>query len=397
MAERKLLTALKGLGFVEEGTFGTDPTGQAAMRAFDISFEPGPTFHDVAYQKSEALRGPDARIAGGKGGKLKFSVYLRAHPGSQASCLSLMEHMGATLAAGATVANLVVVGGASTVNGVTANYSSYYLGQGFMHVPNTGNPSLRFINKKIVAADATLTVNAPWTQLPVATDDNYAVDTIMPTIGDPAKYFSFNVWEGNGTAGSNCIKWIISGCTGKWSIPAVAANGLPVINFEFDCDNYSYSEAGTTVAADALTAARPILGDKVYIDGVAVDVKSIAFDPGLVYSPVAATSGANGRSAFTFTDSNPVLEITPLHDTGFLSKWEGVTKCDVQFEGTYSATSAWGIWMPGAYVDECPPEDDGGIMRRKVKFVGRDPGKSTDTTPTVVTLNLPKWALAITH
>ena len=394
MTARKVLFNLRGLGFAEETVFGTDPTGQVAIRSFDSSFEPKPNMIDVPFTKTEPLRGPDARIKGGLGGTLKFKSYLRAYPGYECPCLSLMKRMGATLYSCAAGSGKVTAGTSVTIRALEGDLASITaIGQAVLHVPVSGTTSLRFVTRiqlnTPTGNDTTITVNAAFATTPGVGDSFAAVDTIMPTAGDPAKYFSFNFWQGS-NAGSDCIKWIVSGCSGKWALDSVTAGGIPVISFEMECDNYSFSEAGTTTAADAVAPGRPILGDKFMVDGAATDIKSLSFDPQMEMVVLDAVSGSNGRSGFTFVGCSPKMEVDPLHDTGWQTKLEVPTMFDAQFESIFSATSAWGIWIPGAYVDACPEEDSNGIMRRKLTIVGRDPGKNTDSAV------YPLWALAVT-
>lgn len=389
MAAVKVLSDVRGLDFAEESTFSTDPGSHTAIRAFDIEFEPARRFHDVMHAKSEAFRGPDARVPGGKGGSLRFKMYLRSKSGTESAALSLMKRCGATLASCAAKASKVTGGTGSTITLLDADASDISVGMAVYHIPASGTNSVRFVKRKQSSGGTTtLTLNAATTTTPTNGDSLAAIDTITPTAGDPAKTFSFCVYVGD--SAGDTIKWTLTGCTGRWSLDTIEAGALPVVSFEFQVDSYSYSTGSLTQSADTMDAARPVLGDKLYYGGSAVDIRSLSFDPRLEFGAIDATSGSNGRQGWTFFGTSPAATITPLYDSAHLDDLEACTMRDAMFESTYSSTSAWAWWISGAYIDEAKAQNSNGLVRNEISLVGRDPGKNADGTA------YPIWALAVT-
>lgn len=390
MTAKKVLYGVQGLDYAEESAFSVDPGSHTAVRAFDIEVSPERAFYDVLHAKSEAFRGPDARVAGGKGGTLKFKAYLRNKNGAEAAVLSLMKRMGATLSSCAAKSQKITGGSANTVTMLDADAADLSVGMALYHTPTTGAGSVRFIKRvQSSGGTTTITVNANWAQTPVNLDSLAAIDTITPTAGDPAKTFSFSAYQGSGAG--DTIKWTFTGCTGKWSLDTVEAGGLPVVSFEFSADAYVAGTGGLTQGADAMDPARPILGDSFLLGGSAVDVRSLSFDPRQEYAAIQAVSGSNGRSGWIHHGTSPRVVITPLHDADHFTGRDSVTQYDAQFESIYSVNSAWSFWIAGGYLDEVTAQESNGLVRNEIAIVGRDPGKNADGVA------YPIWAFAITR
>jgi hypothetical protein len=126
------------------------------------------------------------------------------------------------------------------------------------------------------------------------------------------------------------------------------------------------------------------------IDGTATETASVAFNPGLQMSAIKATSGDNGRSGFFYSGAEPEMEIMPLHDTAWLTKWEAGTNYDFEFESYNSTTDAWAIWCPSVQVTSYEQQDDEGLLRASMGLKVLDPGDNTDSDL------IPRFAIAIT-
>jgi len=393
MTARRIISNIVGLTYEEEGTFGTDPASSpVALRCYNAKFVPGLEMLPAEYQKPEDMRGQDASIPGAEGGTLTFDVPIRGGEGSESPVMALMQHLGATIDTITGAATAIDSGTATTfvVTDAEAATAGFAVGQGVIHLSIAGTDSIRFIERLVAAAgDTTVTVNSAFTSTPTSGDGFDGSDTIVPTSGNPGKTFSFALYQGQGA--TDRLKWVISGCSGTWKLNTVEAGKVPVISFEFQADNWTDSEASTTLAADGLNAAGPILGDCFYVDGTGVDTRSIAFDPGLEMTVEAATCGANGRSNWIYTNSVAKLEISPLHDVDWITKLEGATTFDGNFTSYVTAERCWALWMPAAQLLTYALEDADGVQRASMDIQGMDPGKNADDA------NLPVWALMVAN
>lgn len=388
MTVKKILYDVRGLDYAEESTFSVDPGSHTALRAFDIELSADKKFYDVLYAKSESYRGPDARVPGACNATLKFKMYLRTKSGTQSDALALMKRLGATLSTCAAKSSKVTGGTANTITMLDADASGITVGMALHHVPASGTNSVRFVKRvQSSGGTTTITVNADWAKAPVNLDSLAAIETIVPTPGDPAKTFSFCVYHGS-SDGDN-IKYTLTGCTGKWALETIDAGALPVVSFEFSVDSYTLGTGYLAQSADSFDPPRPVLGDKFLLAGSAVDVRSVSFDPRLDYSAIDAVSGTNGRQGWTHHGTSPLFVVTPLHDSDHMTARDACTMMDAQMESIYSSTSAWSIWVPGGYIDDVKPQESGGLLRNEIQIVGRDPGKNADST------SYPIWAVAV--
>lgn len=391
MTARRVLSNLAGLTFEEESSFGADPASSpTAIRASNISFQPSIEMLPAGYQKPEDMRGPDPYIVSFEGGTLSFDVPLRGGEGSEAPVISLTKRMGASLSSITAGVGLIDSGTSTTfvVTDAEASAAGFAVGQVVLHKPASGTYSFRGIERiESGGGSTTVTVNGAFVTTPQSGDSWGNTDTVTPQSGNPDKTFSFTLYQGQGT--TNRHKWVLSGCSGTWSLTTTEAGAFPVLSFEFQVDNWASSEDNTTLADDTLSAALPLIGDTFYIDSVAVDTRSIGFNPGLEMTPEQATSGSNGRANWIFTNSVPKLEIAPLHDIDYISDWAGATTFDALFNANRTSTRGWAVWVPKAQIVAHNNEDSDGVLRAAMDIEGVDPGKNADST------NLPLWAFCV--
>ena len=392
MTARKIPSDLAGIRHVEESTFGTDPGSGylTLLTAQNIKFTPAVSMHPVGYQKSSDMRGPDADVVGGKGGTLSFDMPLCTEGGSEAPVMTMMKRCGMSITSVAAGTGDITGG---DINGDTftvavANIGNLAVGVAVMHVPQSGLPSLRFIDAKSGTATITFTVNASLQVKANAGDSWAAVDTIKASSGTPGAYNTFLVYQGQGSTDRLC--WTLSGCAGTFKINTTDANALPMVSFEFQVDTWADSEANLARAAYAGNAPVPLLGDQLLINGTATDTRSVGLDPAMAMSPIPATSGTNGRSGFFYSGSEPNVEIAPLHDTAWLTKLEAGTTFDLMFSSVTSSTNAWGFWCPKTQVSSYETADSDGLLRGGMKFRVLDPG--ADAAGTLI----PRFAIAVT-
>ena len=392
MTARLIPSDLAGIQYGEQADFATATTTLTLMRgARNIKFTPGLSMHEPGYQKTSDMRGPDASVVGGKGGTLAFEVPLSSGvAASEAPVMALMKNCGMTQISVAAAVDKIDGGTTTTFTIPSGDLGNVAVGCGLMIVQAAGDPSLRFVTRVADATTTTVTFNCdtePATAI-AANDDLTAVDTLIPKSGEPAAYLTFRVYQGQGA--TDRLLWTLSGCAGKFSIPAVEADALPVVQFEFLVDTWADSEASIAQTDVTGVVPQPVLGDKFFVDGTATLTRSIGFDPGMALSPIMATSGTNGRSGWFYSASEPVLEILPLSDTAWTTKMETPTTFEAMFASYKSTTDAWGIFVPRVQVVSDDKADSDGLLRETMTLKAVDPGATADDDLT------PRFAICIT-
>lgn len=396
MTVRQIPVDLQGLSFAEQTSWSdTSAAGSwTAVGAFDIKFEPTLEVHNIAVQQAEADRGQWQSVPDGMGGKLTFKTLLRGGSGYESLLSKLAKGFGTTRVARAGGA-YVTGGTTSTLVGLDANLAAYTVGDAIMTKRGTNWPEIRFITQVAIAAgDATLTVEPNWTTAPVSGDSIYAIDTLKPGTGLATTYLTFKVFAGTGA--TNVHQFLLTGCVGTWKIATTAAKALPMIEWEFYVDTWTSSETAATASSDGYGSAHPLLGDAMYIDDTATLTANFGFDPGLSVHEYTATSGDEGRAGWLAGEKSPKVEITPYHDTAWLTKWDTYASATFHFmfESVKDTNEAWAVYIPVAQVTNITHEDAGNKhFSTKPVIEPRYPGTGTDDS---VATNKPLYAIGIT-
>lgn len=392
MTERFIQSSLAGLQYVEEATRGTDPAaGYSRTRlAFDCTFKPGQINHQVMAQKSSDHRGRDADIPGAESGVLSFKIPLQTIAGSESTIIALLKRMGAQVNACAKKDGDVTGGGADTIQVADADAAGLEVGALVHHNPLSGDSSIRGIIRVVSAfGTTTATVNQNFATAPGAGDTIEAFDTITPKGGEPDKYFTFHLYQGEGS--TDRARWALCGCAGTWKLENVGPTGIAVISFEFQVDNWTLTEANLAQTDAAGNSPRSVRGANLLLDGSTLRSKSLAFNPGQALREVVDLNSEHGRQAHLYQEPAPMLDLEPLHDTAWATKWQAGTTHDVLLEDLVSDTDAWALWLPAVQVASLEQVDDGGLMRMKPPLEARDPGVNADDEL------LPIYAFGMTH
>lgn len=394
MTVRKIPMHLRGLEYVEQVSWAAgDPgAGYTSVRAWDVKFTPTIEMVPMPTQKPESCRGPDAAIPAGEGGTLTFKTYLRGGAGSTSEFMNLAVGTG-TVTKRAAALTKVKSATASTLVALTADIGTYTVGDAIMVGSGTTDTQIRFISRVQddvpIAGDTTLNVEPNWSDTPGASDNVYAMDTMVPADGEPSAYLTFLAYSGQGATDRH--EWKLEGCAGTWKLAGTDANACPVVEWSFQVDEWTSSEDSTTLDADSFEPAHPLLNDPFYVNDTATKVSSIGFDPAHDLQPYTATSGANGRAGWLYTgDTDPQLEIMPYWDTDWVTMWGAATEFQATLESIKDTDEAWGMHCPAVQVMSLE-EDDAGNKHTgtKMSFQLVDPGKNTDDT------NLPRWAIGV--
>jgi hypothetical protein len=398
MAEVKIPIDLKGLAVVEQVSWAAgDPgVGYANVRAEEIKFEPTIEMHQPAFQKPEANRGPDAAIPGGKGGTLTYKIPLRGGKGAISEFVTVAQYFGASLNVGPAGVNKVKAGSAAgTLVALTVDIGAYVVGDAVMVGGTTTDTQIRFVSRvqddTPIVGDTTLTIEPNWAagEIPVVTDTLYSIDTLVPAVGEPSKYFTFQAYSGFDATDRHL--YTMTGCVVTWKITTTGPNAIPMVEFTVMVDSWASTEANTTLGADGFNPAHPLLGDAFYIDNSAVKIASIEFDPGIRAAPFSATSGAEGRAGWLAHGEDPVLGFVPYWDSAWVTRWETPTMFEVMFESIKDTDEAWALWCPNVQVLSVGQEDAGNShLGAQMTLQVNDPGLNADT------VNLPRFAIAVT-
>jgi hypothetical protein len=387
------------LQYKEQVTWAAgDPGGTyTAVKAFDINFKPALSVHVPAYQKPQGCRGPDDGIVGGEGGVLSFKTYMRGGNGSESLFSVLASNCGLDRDAFADDASVVVSGTVDNVVAPDADAGIYGIGDGIMVGSGSTDVQIRFVSGETAGPpNTTLVIEPSWTAILTASDNFYALDTFKPhedNLGEPTKYMAFKVVEGGGT--TNKHQYILTGCAcSSLKIVVAGPNTLPVVEWEYQVDDWAPSETALTDTADAFAAASPTLGDAFYVDNTATYIRSFTFDLGLKLQEYTATSGTHGRQGWIYTGGEPKFEGEFYWDEAWHDKWIAGTTYQFLFESIKSGTTdeGWAIYIPSVQVLDSGPEAVGDLKGNKPEFLITDPGYNGDATPVLI----PLWGIAVT-
>lgn len=401
MTARHIISSYAGLSYGIQPSFTGTTTTYTAVRAEGITFTPAINMIPVNYQKPEDVRGPDADIVGAYGGTLTFTIPVRAGAGSGSPFAILAGYTGCTKYS-LTQATGHITGGTSTTFTITtANAAAHGLttamiGVAIFHSPASGTAtttkSIRFVTQITQATSVmTVTVNKAFAGTNGAGCSFLGMDTLIPKTGEPTSYLSWCNYLGQGS--TDRLLWTINGTAGTWKIGSTDAGAIPMAAFEYSADNWTDAEtsASTAVkAADTFSAAKPVLGDALYLEGTQTDVKSIEFDPGMKLVPLASTYGTHGRTGWFYTETVPVVNFTPYHDVDLITAWEAATQKEVLFESINSSTG-WALFLPETQLTAYSLTDDEGLLRAGLTLKAIDPGK------TATSKNKPLWAIAVSR
>lgn len=386
---------IKGLTYIEETTFGTDPGGSPARYwagAIKAAIEPAMIPDPI--QQSSGLAGDRPRIRGAEGGKLTFEAPLYTYGGNESPFIALAKRCGCSHIAVAASVEKITGGTATTIVCLTADKGNLAVGVGLMHLSALGTSSLRFITREQVDTPApgstTFTVNEAFATTPVVDDSWGATDTLIPATGVQAKSFTFHVYEGGVTA--NSIRKTMSGCVGKWKLNSMAAGALMNVAWEWMVDNFA-PPAAATLAMAARLGSTPLcaLGATVHVADAAIAIKSLDFDPGLALQWDPSHGGAQGRAGAFYGKPNPVIAFSPLMDVDWWTRLTAGTALEFFYTKHVTATDAMGIYVPAFEVEGMGEEDDGALVRAAPKLHVIDGGLNADST------QLPMWSVCVTH
>jgi hypothetical protein len=385
-----IVKRFRGLQYVEESSFGVG-TPSVNLRCFNIEFTPDITMITPEYQKSLACVGPDSAIVAGKGGELKFSMYLRGGNGAESEFSILASNTGLTRQVGAAGSGGIASAGAGTLVADSAGaIATYVTGQGIV-AETAVTPEMRWVSKKDTA---TLTIEPNWVSAPNnAAYSFYATDTFVPCnatvpLGEPTKYLAFYLISENDEF------YTIHGCAGTWKITTTTANALPVVEWTYMVDSWTRTgSSAATSFADTFSAAHPLLGDSFFIDNTATVIRSISFDPGITVVPLEATSGTNGRSGWLYQGGGtPKLEVEMLFSATLFDYWAAGTTFQAAFTSIKSSTNGWGLYCPKVQILKGTQGEINGLVSLKPELLICDPGLSADSSP----LQIPMWSLSVT-
>ena len=396
MAVRKIPIDIKGLEFVEQVSWAAgDPgAGHISLRAWDIKFEPTKNMITPGYMKPEANRGPDAAIGAGRGGTLTFKTYLRGGAGAESDFMALAQHCGMAMNNVPDDLGEVIAGSAAGTLLVDTQPSAYAVGDGVCCYDAVNTVcQIRFISRvqdNVPVGDATFDIQPDWADVPAATDDLYATDTIVPAVGEPAKYICFYAYSGQGA--TDRLRWVLEGCAGTFKIASTSADACPVVEWTYLVNDWTASENSTTLDADPYEPAHPLLGDYFYVDDTATKIASFAFDPGTKLAPYTATEGTQGRAGWLYHGEDPTLEFMPYHDIDWINTyWDADATFQATLESIKDADESWAIHIPAVQVLKVTEEDAGNShVGSKMEFQINDPGKNADD------VNIPRFAICVT-
>lgn len=390
-----------------ETTFETDPStgsppapANLLRLAQDIKLDLGMEVIAVDPQKSSDARGPDASVAGGKGGKLTFSMPLIT--GASSPVVGLMKVLaGVTSSTIAQHSSKVTGGSTNTIVALTADVSDISVGEMIIHNSAAGTDSCRFVTKKAADTPApgstTLTVSRafPNATQAVSGDTIEASTTITPAstvIGDTTS-LTFYVYFGvNGSTNVWLAK--LTGCSGTFKLASAGPKALLMINFDINISSWSHAETAPS-AQTAASGNSPItaLGASLVIDTASPVVdsyatRSFSFDPGIQIQELVSLS-TNGRSGWFSGDCKPVADLSLVHDNGWFTKYGALTSFSLVFDRFISTSNCFAIWLPKCEIVKAGHEEEGiRYVKPTINVLDPEVGPTAGNTDL-----LPRWAI----
>ena len=397
---------LVGLEYCEEATISAatalyTPASatKGPLYAKDITAEVSAHMIDVAPQKPQMNRGPNASIVGAKGGKIGFKLPLRggqiaAGTRGTSPIYSLGKYSGFTRKSiTASANNSIVTGGtSSTVTMLDADAAQYEVGDFILVNCNeavSGVLQLRYITKMVAnAGTTTISVHPNFATNPTSLDSTFSLDILTPAAtnagqiidGSTNKFFGFKYYKGYGALNRSML-WGLGGA-GTFKFDAVKAGEIPYASFEYMVDSWSSSAAADmTTSADAFYTPPLWVSDDFYIGEVAVDVEEFSFDPGHQLVPIAG-QGPNGRHSWFYKDMKPKLSFKPYWDEQYVTDWLAGTQSQVFIQRVASNSNAWGICIPSVQFEKVKHGAvSGGMLGADLDIRITDPGSNDEVSP----------------
>jgi len=356
MTTRYIPTDIVGLKYAEQVSWSAgDPgSGYTNLPARNIKFEPTANMVNAEYLKPEACRGPDESIFAGKGGVLTFEIPLRGGAGSESELSILISNCG--LSRNARAGGSGKIKGTpttTTIDALTSDIGSYVVGDAICVGGSSTDTQVRFVlrvqDDTPSAGDTRLTVSPNFSDTPTSGDSYYNIDSFTPTVGEPEKYMTWHLYQGQGA--TDRLKWVLEGCAGTFKILSSNADSLPFVEFTYQVDTWTASESSTTTTSDSFNPGHPLLSDPFYVGNTATYIESVAFDPGIKLSPITATSGTQGRQGWLYHGVEPKIEFSAYHDIDFINTiWTADLTAGYTFQSVKDTDEFWGIWIPAGQI-----------------------------------------------
>lgn len=353
---------IQALTYELESTFGTDPASSPTrLLLADI-----PTFtleQDRHEQDLLTMEVADLQaVLGAKGGKVNFRTRLRgngtAAGNGQAMAATelspLMEGCGfKPVIAAYKEGSAVVSTGASSVTvsaaeGANWNGDAVTDAYGQAMVSKANGAAKAEVNVAAgIVADA-ITVVRAWTVVPTNTDDLYNTRTVFlpPTPEDLDTYFkSFSI-----TIYRDDAKFVLSGCSGSWSIKT-EARGLLVVDFEFQVDSWTVAAAASPAATLSNdTRGINVIASPFYLGDAAITVSGVEIDLGLEIQPQLSVGATHGRAKWALLGFKPKIKIREYFSKARHDQFTAQTKVEVMgsFGVTAGSPGIFGLYMPVA-------------------------------------------------
>jgi hypothetical protein len=397
MAVLKIPTGAGQLLYCEQTSWTTIGTPNLAIEAFDIVFKPGREIVPINVQSVWPNRGPKAVIAGAQGGTLTFKTVMRGGNGAESPTSKLLKNSGYTRTTHADKAAVVTGATSSTLIALTAGFSDVNVNDMVLVKGGSTAAQIRMVTRKqLLTPDGThttLSVAPQFSATPIAGDTLYAMDTFVPSQGEPTKYLAFYYYPGAYASAGTSPYYLIQGCAGVCKMGTTKTGGVPYLEWTFQVDAWSYvNAAAPALTVDAFAAVHALLGDPLTIDNAAVAVADFGFDPGMVLNPYTSTAGTNGRAGWMYSANDPKLDFTPYFDNDWIStKFSSAGNFSVLMESIKSQTQAWAVWAPKCYATDVALADAGnGHLASKPTCLLADPGLDGGGT-----INLARFAIGI--
>lgn len=377
--------------------YGTDadidgvPGAYTEVFAKDIEEDLGMESVEVEVQKpsyppdpgSRPVFGPEPLIAGPERAGLKFKVPWRggrvaAGTGGDSLLATLGQYGGFDLHELAGGAGDITGGSTTTMTCADVDADSWNVGDMIIldcNVAGGGSIVIRQIESiTTLAGTTTVTVTPEMPDSPVAGENWYPTDTLVPKTGKVTTYTAFDVYRGGV---DDYIRYrLLGGALSALRLAEVQSGGLPWAELEYMFGGgWTHAVSNRAHAEDTYGSPLLFLSDRFYIDDTAVHLASIAFDCGLKCQSLPGQT-ATGIQGFHYLVPEPELTIKPLFDDQFLDDYVALTERKVFYGRLTDEYEAWAIGVPSVQFAKAGAREDyvDGVAGAGVTCRINDPG-----------------------
>lgn len=368
---------MRTLYVAEETTFSVDPspTGSSytALPARDITFTPTQTAIDRPAQGNVLV--PISGVRGAKSGTLSFKLALHGTgQGAGEDEEAKAPEFGPCLESATGTQRLGK--GTATTGTWTANGGAVADASGIVEgdLVMIGG-EVRQVTTKTANS---ITLNRPLSAVPAASTVVYAAANYAAAdTGHKSLTFVANIGD---------QQWTLTGCKGTWAIEGVNPDGVPLLNFTFQVDNYTRTTKAALppLYAGNLPKGPVVLGAELAWGTTSTPASEFAFNAVVTVEPVPSIASPTGRSSYEVTARAPAGSYKTVYSNALETDFAEARTIPTTLQIGNKPTNTIALAVPAAEITAMPG----------IEPVGKQVGQSVSFRATYRPA-LPDFTLAI--